>query len=209
MNTTEWKSLFKRIVGYYFKFVLLFVGNTILALIVAVVLDLSILMSCTTTLWETILLAVINIGLVCSIAFSFIQLHRYLIGRTIQNAGNALVEKCIAPAIESIVSKIEVPPAAVEDGRSTEQLRRTLLRQVKKEHVSTGIRYLLLFVFRKVDLKNIKWGGNRRNLSSFLKKRSIFVLAAWEAIGKRVLLLCFLADWIFVLVLVVFRLLLH
>lgn len=205
----QWKPLFRQVVGSYFKYILLFVLNAILSFMVTLVIDLSFLMHDWSTILQTIILALLNVALILNIGFSFVQLHRYLVGRTIQKAGNTFLENYITPSIESVVSKLTTPPTSLDNDSSTRLLKRSLLQQVKKEHINTGLKYILLLIFRRVNLKNIKWTGDKPALSSFLNKRSAFVLNVLAAMDKRMLWFCFLTNWIIVLVLLVFRFLVH
>lgn len=205
MNTPSWKILFKQTIQSYFKWILLFVGNIVLVVVATVFLDLSIILSNRATVFHVFFLALVNVVLVFTVSFSFIQLHRYLVGRTVQRAGNALLEHYVTPAIEATIAKISVPSSDITSDSAAQQLKRNLLQQVKKEHISSGVKYLLLLVFRRVNLKNIQWKGNKQLLASSINKRTSIVLTALAAIGDKILWFCFLASWFIVLILAVFR----
>ncbi len=205
MNTFSWKTLFRQTVGSYFKFIALFVVNVVLVLLVTVFLDISTLLFNAVTLKQSIVLALLNVGLLANIYFSFMQLHRYMIGQTVQKAGNSLMENYIAPSIDAAVSRLKPATSQTEQSENPQQLKKNLLQQVKKEHLNTGIKYLVMFVFRRTDFSNIQWVGNKQMLSSVLKQSSISVLGSLVGSSRRMLFFCFVTSWIIVLVLIIFR----
>jgi len=179
-----------------------FVVNIVLALLFCVAADFSILLSEKATLLVTIVLALLNVALLFNIYFSFVQIHRYLIGKTIARTGNALLGQYVFPAIDSVFAKITTP-VLDNTNDSGNQIQKTLLSQIKKEHVSKGIRYLLYFILKRIRFQNLHWNGDKYLLMRLVKEKATFILTGLSAASNRILLLVFGVNWLIVLILFV------
>lgn len=207
LNKSLWRSLFKQTIGSYLKYIVAFVFNIILVLICTIILDLVILLSEKVGLFQVVLLALINVLLVLSIGFSFVQLHRFLVGKTISKASNALLVQYVHPLIDSSVLKIS-QNLTQSNGLNESQVKQNILYVIKQEHVSKGLQLLTGLIFRRMNLQNLSWDGTKENLSQMLKDGSVAALNTILVSSRKYLYFLFALNWLFVIILLVFRYLL-
>ncbi|PZP46174.1 MAG: hypothetical protein DI598_12430, partial [Pseudopedobacter saltans] len=142
-----WKSLFRQTVRSYFKYIIAFILNILLVLMVVFWLDILIILKPNVKLWQVVLLALINVGELICIYLSFFQLHRYLVMKIITQAGNTILIQKIYPLVDQVVLKVNNSLAKKEIHLNEVEIRSKLLQTVKQEHVSRGLRILQTFLF--------------------------------------------------------------
>lgn len=200
----SWKSFFRKTIGTYFINIIAFIVNIVLVFIATGVLDFYIIIKPHIGILHVIIIAIINVGLLISIYFSFLQLHRFLVAKTISIAGDTILSHYISPIIDKAIAKLS--PSIFENQQTELQLRNNLLQSVRQEHGNRSLKLVIEFIFRKINLKNIDWLSNRKSLSLLLRTRSSHILSNFVLSSKYYLYFVFGLNWIFVLVLILFSL---